>query len=256
MRRPRRRGYATVRASKNGGEYAVHGDLQAWWQTKTAAYLSKQERIALGEALPTLFGYYLLQSGCWGEPGDLLETSTIRSKVIVGEHGDVGCGVLGDPSYLPFASDSVDLVLLPHTLERVEEPEKVLREAERVLRGEGHVVVLGFHPFGPWGIGRYVGARLAWSGSFLSLWRLKIWLRVLGFEIVETRQILYRPPWRSKAMLLRSAFLDRLRWRPTAGAYMVVARKRVFSMSPLRRVRTRPQAAFSGVAKPTTRSMG
>lgn len=231
----------------------MQGDSQAWWQTKTAAYLSKQERIALGETLPTLFGYYLVQSGEWGEPGALLEASTIRTKVIVSET----CGsVVGDPSYLPFASDSVDLVLVPHTLERVEEPEKVLREAERVLHGEGHVVVLGFHPFGSWGIGRYVGARPAWTGKFLSLWRLKIWLRVLGFEIVEVRQLLFRPPWKSPGMLLRSAFLDRLRWRLTAGAYMVVARKRVFSMTPLRRARTRPKAAFSGVAKPTTRSMG
>lgn len=231
----------------------MHGDLQGWWQSKTAAYLCKQERIALGETLSTLFGYYLVQSGSWGEPGALLEASTIRSKVIVSETGG---GVVGDPCYLPFASDSVDVVLVPHTLERVEEPEKVLREAERILHGEGHVVVLGFHPFGPWGIGRYVGARSAWTGRFLSLWRLKIWLGVLGFEIVEVRQTLFRPPWRTKAMLLRSAFLDRLRWRLTAGAYMVVARKRVFSMTPLRRARTRPQAAFSGVAKPTTRSMG
>ncbi|HSN18458.1 MAG TPA: methyltransferase domain-containing protein [Gammaproteobacteria bacterium] len=234
----------------------MHGDVQAWWQTKTAAYLLRQERIALGETLPTLFGYYLVQSGSWGPPGVLLEASTIRTKVIVAEHAEAGCGLLGDPSYLPLASDSVDVVLLPHTLERVEEPEKVLREAERVLHGEGHVVVLGFHPLGPWGIGRYIGVRHAWNGRFLSLWRLRIWLKVLGFEIEEVQQMLFRPPWRSKGMLLRSAFLDRLRWRQTAGAYMVVARKRVFSMTPLRRVRTRPPAAFSGVAKPTTRSMG
>lgn len=234
----------------------MHGDLQAWWQTKTAAYLSKQERIALGETLPTLFGYYLVQSGAWGEPGALLEASAIRTKLVVGGERDAGGGVVGDPGYLPFASDSVDLVLLPHTLERVEEPEKVLREAERVLHGEGHVVVLGFHPLGPWGFGRYLGSRPPWTGRFLSLWRLKIWLGVLGFELVEVRQILFRPPWRSKGMLLRSAFLDRLRWRLTAGAYMVVARKRVFGMTPLRRIRTRPQSAFGGVAKPTTRSMG
>jgi SAM-dependent methyltransferase len=234
----------------------MHGDIEAWWHSKTAAYLLKQERIALGEMLPTFFGYYLVQSGCWGEAGALLEASTIRSKIIVGECGAAGSAVNGDPSYLPFAADSLDVVLLPHTLERVEEPEQALREAERVLHGEGHVLILGFHPFGPWGLGRYVGTRRPWGGRFLSLWRLKIWLRVLGFEVVEVRQLLFRPPWKSPGMLLRSAFLDRLRWRPTAGAYMVVARKRVFSMTPLRRVRTRPQNAFSGVAKPTTRSMG
>jgi SAM-dependent methyltransferase len=235
---------------------AMHGELEAWWGTKTGAYLLEQERAALAEALSTLFGYYLVQSGCWGEPGTLLESSTIRAKFILGGATQTGCSVAGDPSYLPFAADSVDLVLLPHTLERADEPEKVLREAERVLRGEGHAVVLGFHPFGPWGLHRYIGARPAWTGRFLSLWRLKIWLRVLGFEVTDVRQLLFRPPLASPAMLHRSAFLDRLGWRASAGIYMVVARKRVFGMTPLLMKRSRPQPAFSGVAKPTTRSMG
>ncbi|HEY1774418.1 MAG TPA: methyltransferase domain-containing protein [Gammaproteobacteria bacterium] len=235
---------------------AMHGELEAWWRSKTGAYLLEKERAALGEALSTLFGYYLVQSGTWGEPGALLEGSTIRAKFILGSSSQAGCSVAGDPSYLPFAADSVDLVLLPHTLERADEPEKVLREAERVLRGEGHVVILGFHPFGPWGLHRYIGARPAWTGRFLSLWRLKIWLRVLGFETVSVSQLLFRPPFASQAMLRRSTFLDRLGWRASAGIYMVVARKRVFGMTPLLTKRSRPQPTFSGVAKPTTRSMG
>lgn len=235
---------------------AMHGELESWWRSDTGAYLLGQERVALGEALSTLFGYYLVQSGSWGEPGALLEGSTIRAKFILGGSAHAGCSLAGDPCYLPFAADSVDLVLLPHTLERADEPEKALREAERVLHGEGHVVVLGFHPFGPWGLHRYVGARPAWTGRFLSLWRLRIWLRVLGFEEVSVQHSLYRPPFASPAMLRRSAFLDRLGWRGSAGIYMVVARKRVFGMTPLLMKRSRPQPAFSGVAKPTTRSMG
>ena len=234
----------------------MHRDLEAWWQTKTGGYLLKQERMALGEVLPTLFGYYLLQSGCWGQADTLLESSTIRTKVIVGEYGQAGGCVAGDASDLPFAADTMDVVFLPHTLERMQEPEQVLREAERVLHGEGHVVVLGFHPFGPWGLQRLIGTRPAWSGHLLSLWRLKIWLGVLGFEVVSVRQLLFRPPLKSPGLLHRCAFLDRLGWRLTAGAYMVVARKRVFGMTPLRMKPSRMQAAFSSVAKPTTRSVG
>jgi SAM-dependent methyltransferase len=230
-------------------------DSDAWWQGKTGAYLLKQERAALGEVLPTVFGYYLVQSGCWGQPGALLDASPIRTRVIVGECAAAGTAVAGDPAYLPFNGDSVDAVLLPHTLERVAEPEQVLREAERVLHGEGRLLVLGFHPWGPWGLRRYLGPRPAWSGRFLTMGRLKIWLGVLGFEIVEVRQILFRPPWRSRLLLLRSAFLDRLAWRPLAGAYLIVAKKRVFGVTPLRATRARPQPAFGSVAKPTTRSM-
>ncbi|HEV2321285.1 MAG TPA: methyltransferase domain-containing protein [Gammaproteobacteria bacterium] len=230
-------------------------DREAWWQTKTGAYLFKQERAALKETLPMVFGYYLVQSGCWGPPGTLMEASPIRTRLIVGDCGAVGAGVTGDPCYLPFTSDAVDAVLLPHTLEQVAEPEQVLREAERVLRGEGQVLVLGFHPLGPWGLMRHFRRRPEWGGRFLGVGRLKVWLAVLGFEVVDVKHLVYRPPWRSRLMLLRSAFLDRLAWRATAGVYLVVAKKRVFGMTPLQKRRVRPQPSFSGVAKPTTRSM-
>ena len=229
--------------------------MDAWWQSKTGGYLLKQERAALRTALPTIFGYYLVQSGYWGQPGALLEASPIRTRVIVGDCGEEGAVVAGNPAYLPFESDSVDAVLLPHTLERAKEPEKVLREAERVLHGEGNVLVLGFHPWGPWGLRRFFGPQPPWGGRFLTLGRLRIWLEVLGFEIVKTTHLLYRPPWRSRTLLLRSAFLDRLAWRLTAGAYLIVARKRVFGVTPLRSKQSRPRPAFSGMAKPTTRSM-
>ncbi|HEU5398445.1 MAG TPA: methyltransferase domain-containing protein, partial [Gammaproteobacteria bacterium] len=151
--------------------------------------------------------------------------------------------------------DAIDAVLLPHTLEQVAEPEQALREAERVLRGEGQLLVLGFHPLGPWGLLRYFRRRPEWDGRFLGVGKLKVWLAVLGFEVVDVKHLVYRPPWRSRLMLVRSAFLDRLAWRATAGVYLVVAKKRVFGMTPLQKRRARPQPAFSGVAKPTTRSM-
>ena len=230
-------------------------ETEDWWQSKTGAYLLKQERSALNDTLPTIFGYYLVQSGCWGQPGALTEASPIRTRLIVGDYGAAGVGVAGDPCYLPVLNDAVDAVLLPHTLERVAEPEQVLREAERILRGEGHVVVLGFHPLGPWGLLRHFRRRPAWDGRFLSLGRLKVWLGVLGFETICVKHLVHRPPVHSRLMLLRSAFLDRLAWRLTAGVYLVVAKKRVFSVTPLNVRRKQRQPTFSGVAKPTTRSM-
>jgi len=38
---------------------------------------------------------------------------------------------------LPFPSDSIDAIFLPHTLELVEDPYAVLREAERALCADG-----------------------------------------------------------------------------------------------------------------------
>lgn len=230
-------------------------ELDEWWQSKTGTYLLKQERTAMNEALPTVFGYYLVQASPWGPPGALLEASPIRARLLLGERETQGAAVNSNPLHLPFAGDSVDAVFLPHTLERVAEPERVLREAERVLHGEGRLLVLGFHPWGPWGLMRHVGRRAPWNGRFLRAGRLKEWLNVLGFETLAVRQLAFRPPWRQRLLLVRSAFLDRLASRATAGAYLLVAKKRVFGMTPLRARRILPQRAFSGVAKPTTRSL-
>ena len=45
----------------------------------------------------------------------------------------------------PLASQSVDLVALPHVLEGHPNPHEVLREVERVLIPEGQVVLSGFN---------------------------------------------------------------------------------------------------------------
>lgn len=70
---------------------------------------------------------------------------------------------------LPFASASIDLVVLPHVLEFAEEPHQILREVERVLIPEGQVIICGFNPVSLWGA-RHVWSR--WSDSdFLSTLR-------------------------------------------------------------------------------------
>ena len=61
---------------------------------------------------------------------------------------------MADPTRLPLASDRLDAVLLPHTLDFVPDPRQVLREVERVLIPEGRVVILGFNALSSWGLVR------------------------------------------------------------------------------------------------------
>lgn len=57
-----------------------------------------------------------------------------------------------EPLALPFAPQSLDLLVLPHALEASPDPHAVLREAERVLVPEGRVVIIGFNPLSAWGV--------------------------------------------------------------------------------------------------------
>lgn len=230
-------------------------ELEIWFQGRAGAYLLRQERAALTEILPTTFGFYLLQAGAWGRPHSLMQSSPIRSRVVLDADAD-DADLRADPAYLPLASDSIDAVLLPHTLERAADPHQVLREAERVLMGEGQLIVLGFHPWGPWGLRQQLAFSAPWGGRCIRAGRLREWLAVLGFETLYIKHYLFRPPFTHGGLLVKSAFLDRWRWRPTAGAYILAARKRVLCLTPLRRQRVRPQRTFAGAIKPTTREMG
>jgi ubiquinone/menaquinone biosynthesis C-methylase UbiE len=58
---------------------------------------------------------------------------------------------------LPFDSASLDLVVLPHTLELASDPHQTLREVERVLVPEGRVVIVGFNPASLWGLRQGLG---------------------------------------------------------------------------------------------------
>ncbi|MDE2070766.1 MAG: methyltransferase domain-containing protein [Gammaproteobacteria bacterium] len=224
----------------------------SWLTERTGAYLLRQERAVLAEALPTIFGYFLVQVGMWGPAGGLLHASPIRAQFVLAPEPDTAPQVRTEPEALPLATDSVDAMLLPHTLEHARDPHCVLREAERVMVGEAHLVILGFHPWGCWALRQRAGAPTPWAGHYVGVRRLREWLAVLGFNTVSVRHYLFRPPL-ARGLLVRSAFLDHWRWRITAGAYMLVACKRVYGVTPLRLRRAMPKRAFADVANPTVR---
>lgn len=147
---------------------------------------------------------------------------------------------------LPFDSNSLDLVVLPHALELARDPHLALREVERVLVPEGRVVIVGFNPASLWGLRQSFGRLrrglglgkkrdpyLPGGGEFMRYRRLRDWLRLLSFEVEAGRFGCYRPPVRSQTWLARFEWAERFgeRWWPVFGAvYFVVAVKRVRGM--------------------------
>lgn len=169
---------------------------------------------------------------------------------------------------LPFPADSLDLVVLPHTLEFAHDPHQVLREVERVLRPEGRVVITGLNPVSLWGLRQRVSrARLgiglgreppylSREGDFIGYWRLRDWLRLLGFTIEGGQFGCWRPPVSSPRWLERWKWLDGVgeRWWPVLGAaYMVMAVKRVNGMRLIGLARQQRQPARAGAVVATRR---
>jgi hypothetical protein len=88
----------------------------------------------------------------------------------------------------------------------------------------------------------------------LSEYRVREWLSLLGYEVVAQRKYLYCSPWSrgdagSNDRVLRRALVNPF----PAGAYLLKARKRLYTLTPVRpRFREKP-AVIGGLVKPTTR---
>ena len=206
--------------------------LSGWFATPQGRYVLDWELAQFALATDDVFGYRAVQAGL---PGiDFLQGNRIPFRLTAAL--EPGAALVSDPMQLPLASQSVDLVALPHVLESTSDPHLVLREAERVLIPEGQVVISGFNTLSLWRLRQaftWGNSDAPWDGRFIGLLRLKDWLHLLGFELNGGRFGCYAPPFRSAEWLARFEFMEKAgsRWWPImGGVYVVRAVKRVHGM--------------------------
>ncbi|WP_265286153.1 class I SAM-dependent methyltransferase [Verminephrobacter eiseniae] len=235
--------------------------LHHWFDSPPGRYLLAWEQACFDEAVVDIFGYHSLQLGVplldglranrmpyrWLALGQEVAGGASAAAQTQAEGAAAPqrqqAALLAEPVALPFAAASLDLIVLPHTLELSIDPHAALREVERVLVPEGRVVISGMNPTSLWGLRqrrarwyRHLGhgtPYLPEVGELIGYWRLRDWLRLLGFEVESTRFGCYRPAVRSAQWLERFGWMDALgeKWWPILGAaYFLVAVKRVHGM--------------------------
>lgn len=240
-------------------------ELGAWLKTAPGRYLLEWEQDRLDHAVTDAFGFHALQLGMpeldglranrmphrWIASDSMVVPEALpmpppRDAQITTQPADEPLALYCEFDALPFPEHSIDLVVLPHSLELARDPHQTLREVERVLVPEGRVVIAGFNPASLWGLRQRAGRMkrgmgfsrdkslyLPRAGEFIGYWRLRDWLRLLGFEVEAGRFGCYRPPVHSQAWLERYAWMDPVgdRWWPVlGGVYFIVAVKRVVGM--------------------------
>ena len=240
--------------------------LQDWFQTPPGRYLLAWERAQFESTVSDIFGYHALQLGM--PELDALSANRMPHRWLATEadvpissspatsspprqppEGEqdrpkaMRAALMADFAALPFPANSLDLVVLPHALEFNVDPHATLREVERVLVPEGRVVISGLNPASLWGLRQRraqlyrrfgVGELfLPEAGDYIGYWRMRDWLRLLGFEVEVGRFGCYRPAVASEKWLQRFDWMDRAgeRWWPILGAvYFLVAVKRLRGM--------------------------
>jgi SAM-dependent methyltransferase len=234
-----------------------------WFASPLGTRVLREETALARLALDDVFGFELLQVGAWGPARHLLGGARTQHTTLLAPDPCPSVTLCAPLASLPFASDSIDAIFLPHTLELVEDPYAVLREAERVLCAEGCLMICGFNPFSGWGA-LHLFAQYFRRPAFppetrrmLSERRLRDWMALLDFEVASVYGYLGSLPMTGRLRLAADGSARDPEYRPraalTAGGYLLKARKRVQTLTLVRPKRRSRQRVLLPAAEPTTK---
>ena len=234
----------------------ISSQLESWYQRKNGGYLLASLRQALQPILDISFGYHILQMGV-ATGYQLYGQSTINHRIYTAEQPGPGVNLVTHSDELPLESDSIDTLIAHHSLEFGPNPHSVLREMQRVLAPQGHMLIVGFNPYSLLGagasLGRITGNTLWRAQHPVSRHRLTDWLHLLGCEVQSCSHVYGLPPVGGKklhALLTQGDAWSTSHNLPTGGLYVLHAIKQVSALNkPRLRLRERGERLI-GLAVP------
>jgi hypothetical protein len=229
---------------KSTHSWPTLNELLKWFDTPLGHRLLSLSQQQCDQYLTKVFGYYAVSLGPLGPLQ--LEQCTIRNKFEVSAEfsSKSRSSLIADFTDLPFQDQSLDLIVLPYTLNFAAQPELILEEASRCLIGEGSLFILGFNSRSLFGLWRWMQKNMhdkplqfPWRGEFYSLSETSDWLQENGFVIEESHAFYFRPPLVFSEALKRLKFLEvlgPLLWSQLGACYAILARKKVACMTPIK----------------------
>jgi SAM-dependent methyltransferase len=201
--------------------------FQQWLTTPTGRGMLIHEKKCMNVKLRELGGYQLLQVSA--DNHVLFHKSLAANKVLLSLTTPVkSCTyqILGDAESWPIATESINVLILHHALDMVENPHMFLREATRVLAPGGYIICCGFNPWSVLGLKRLFNPKIR-KGNYISARRLKDWFQLLGFDVREEQHLLYTNNYQKIERKLQRYNL------PLGGVYLITLRKCVQSVTPV-----------------------
>ncbi|MDO6567573.1 methyltransferase domain-containing protein [Alteromonas sp. 1_MG-2023] len=200
------------------------------------------------------------REGAKHQHGKLSDATLSDSHTSTGKDSSVSPKVVGQSHQLPFSENSIDGFLLANELDFAQDPHEILREVDRVITQSGYVIISGFNPLSLAGIAKFLPVKRdnkLHDARFFTSYRIKDWLQLLGFEIVEQRQIMFstlffQPRWEYSKNIQHylSAYFP---W--CSAMYVILARKRVMPMTAIRpKLQLKRQFSPVGAASARTQS--
>lgn len=219
-----------------------------WFKTDLGQSVYTNELTVIQRHLESCFGYNIVQLGSVAEQS-LIESTRIKRKFIIECSDSVteGTHVQSYFQQLAIRNNSIDAVVLHHTLEFENDPHAILREVERILVPEGKLIIVLFNPISLWGLWhvylhtkqlvKHQQPELPSCGNLISQKRLKDWLSLLGFDYAKSQPALFRPPVNKSPILSKLQFMEKAGkryWPNLAGSHCLLATKRISTLTPLK----------------------
>ncbi len=182
-----------------------------------------------------MFGYHLVKLGNLSSQLNLSECP-IKHRTSVTDTGSSHGGIIANSAQLPFSDRSVDAFVLAHELDFSQDPHQILREVDRCIVPDGYIAILGFNPISLPGCLKWTPLKqgnVLHDARFFSVHRIKDWLSLLGYQIVEEQFYIHSTLFFETRIDLNSRWSQfASKYLPfMASVYLIVGKKREFPLS-------------------------
>lgn len=222
------------------------------WQTlPMGEALKKITEERLSEVTNKMFGYHIVKVGDLSSQLELTNCP-IKHRISQSNATLIGPGLLAESNALPFTENSIDAFILAHELDFAQDPHQILREIDRCIVPNGHVVICGFNPYSLMGLFKWLPIKrgnLLHDARMFSRGRIKDWLGLLGYQVTEEVRFVHA------SLFFEGKLNSESRWTRFASKYLsffasmylIVGKKREIPLSLIKPV-WKPKPQFAPVS--------
>lgn len=229
--------------------------VENWQDFPNGELLKQLENNSIIQRLTLCFGNHLLKIGSLASAMDTTDCR-INHQVSLANLSSrtQSTGVIGEIDELPFVQHAIDTAIVSHVLEFSADPHQTLREVHRILMPNGNLILTVFNPLSLILAGKlwpFKSNKSFWNSRFFSIPRIKDWLNLLGFEVVDEHYLCH-------STLLGELNPDNngrfshlfAKMAPKMGSVCVLtAKKREWPLTPIR-----PRVRYRTVFQPAVRT--
>ncbi|MDN4504169.1 methyltransferase domain-containing protein [Alteromonadaceae bacterium BrNp21-10] len=209
-----------------------------WHELPLGECIRRETEQVLQQQCRQFFGYHMVMLGDLSCQLDLSECA-IKHKVLQTNKSAEYGGLLSMSESLPYQKNAIDAFVLAHELDFAHDPHQILREVNRAIIPNGHVVISGFNPLSLAGLTRFLPLernKTLRQARFFTASRIKDWLQLLGFEIISDKRTVHN------ALLFEGMTQQDNKWQRfkrdylsfSGSVYVITARKRESTLTMIK----------------------